>query len=180
MDRGLEQHLRDLVRDSRLWCALGIVTAIDEHDAWGYRLTVTLQPLALEVHARPGQAGCGSDGRGVWVPFEVDAEVFLHFPGGDVNRAVAYHGPTSTPALPPTGWANDHVEIVHDGGLEVRNTQGAPIQKVVTEDLLADLAAYVAEVATAITGVGGTAPPSSVDFASSLGTAYRSAALETE
>lgn len=179
MERGPEQSLRDLARDGREWLSLGVVTAIEDHDAWGIRLDVTLVPSGRTVQARPGFTACGSSGKGAWVPFEVDAEVLVLLPDGDPNRAVAFHGPTSSPQRPPSGWDNDRVEIVHGGGLEVRATEGASVQKVVTEDLLPDLLTIMTELQSVLSGLGLTLP-SMAQFLLDLAVAYRSTALKTE
>lgn len=179
MRRGGEQGLRDLTADGRVWLSLGVVTAIETHDAWGYLLAVTLQPGGLQVQARPGFTGCGSSGSGAWVPFEVDAEVIILAPDGDLNRAVAIHGPTSSPAKPPTGWSNNKVEIVHGGGLEVRASQGATVRPVVTEGLLPDLLTIMTELQGVLLGLGLTLP-SMAQFLIDLALVYRSSALKTE
>jgi len=177
-DRPLQSRLQDLVADGRTWAELGIVTAVQADDAVGYLLVVEL-PDGRAVEARLVALSCGGSGAGVWVPVSVGAEVVILYPRGDRHAAVALPGPTSSPAKPPTGWANDKVEVVHEGGIEVRTAEGADVQRVVLEEILADLQTALTEVQVGLAGLGIPTTQLSA-LILKLPTEYRSAALQTE
>ena len=180
MSRGIQRGLADLLGESPAACYVGIVTAVETHAAWGHLLTVTLQPEGLEVQARPGHLSTGSAGGGVYVPFEVDAEVLVLLPGNDPNRAVALHGPASTSAPIPTGWNNDSVLVQHSGGLEVRGSNAGVMHAVVLETLLGDLANALTELAAGVTSGSPTPTPTTTALVAALATGYRSGKLTTE
>lgn len=178
-DRDLGRLLRELGNDGRTWVEVGVVSAIEEHDQLGYVLTVTL-PDGREVEARLVALSCGGDGAGVWVPVVAGAEVVLWYPAGDRNRALALPGPTSSPAKPPSGWANNRIEVVHAGGLEVRAAEGATVKAVVIEDLLADLASALTEIQAGLAAIPYPTHPYLDALILALPTGYRAAALRTE
>jgi len=178
MDRSLQRSLRSLAGADDESVLAGVVSAVEDHDTWGYALSVTL-PDGREILARPVALACGSAGRGVWVPVEVGAEVIVLCPGGDPNRAIAIPGPVSEPQAPPTGWARDRVEVVHQGGTRIRLTQAGVAQPVVTADLLADLQAALTELQAAATALG-LPTVNTAALVAALPAGYRSAALEVE
>lgn len=179
MSRGIHRGLTDLLGPASPACYVGVITAIEAHAAWGHLLSVTLQPDGLEVQARPGHLSTGSAGGGVYVPYEVGAEVLVLLPGNDPNRAIAMHGPASTSAPIPAGWDNDRVLVQHSGGLEVRGSNAGLTQAVVTEDLLPDLIGVFTEV-VAIGAAAFVPTPNTSALLTSLVAGYRSSKLTTE
>jgi phage baseplate assembly protein gpV len=179
---GTQRALAELVQDNRGWVALGQVTAVEAHDAWGYLLTVTLQPSGAECQARPVHAGAG-DARGDFWPVDVDDEVLVLFPDGDPNRAVALVGVTSAAAGIPSSWDNAQPQFVHPSGKEFRTSESASVQALVTEDLLAKIAALAGEVAAIGAGIpsGSAVPtPTASELFTMAPTAYRTVALKSE
>lgn len=179
MSRGLARELRSLVGEAPASVHVGVVTAIEAHDAWGHVLTVELQPEGTTVLARPGHPGTGSAGGGVYIPFELDAEVLVLLPAGDPNRAVALHGPASSAQPIPSGWNNDRVLVQHSAGLEVRGSDVGVVQAVVTEDLLGQLSGVLTEIA-AIGVASAVLTPNTTALLATIGTGYRSAKFSTE
>lgn len=149
---GIERLLRQLAADGLAWVDLATVDSVEEHDAHGYLLNLVLQPAGIEVQARPLWLMGGAQGEGIYFPIAADDEVVVLFPGGDRNRAVALVGPPSTPAQPPDGWANDKIELVHSGGIEIRAAEGAEVEAVLqAAPFQADLHAYQSALETFMT-----------------------------
>lgn len=176
---GLEASLRDLVGNGRSWAHLGQVTAVEDSADYGFLLDVTLQPSGVEVQCRPVWSMGGEQGEGIYTPIAVDDEVLVIVPDGDLNRALAWPGPPSGPNRPPVGWLNDLISLVHSGGMEVRSSETALVQAVVTEDFLVALVTALTEISTLLTGLG-LATPITTQLVADLATLYRSAALRTE
>lgn len=180
MSRGIQRGLADLLGPTPPSCYVGTITAIDAHTAWGHVLTVTVQPDGMQVQARPGHLSVGSAGGGVYVPYEVGAEVLLLLPGGDPNRAVALHGPASTEAPIPTGWDNDSVLVQYSGGMQVRGSNAGVMRALVLETFLGDLANALTELAAGVTSGTPTPTPTTTALIASMATGYRSGKLTTE
>jgi len=177
-ERGTEETLRELVGEGPSWVAIGTVESIEEHDAWGYLLDLVLRSSGGEVQARLAAWGAG-DRTGAWFPVAVGDEVLVLFPDGDPNRAVAVPGLPSEAARVPTGWNNDHVEIVHSGGMKVRTTDGATTSKVLLETMCSPLKNGLTE-ASAFMKAWGVPAPQLDALIAALPTSYRSGALETD
>lgn len=180
-DEGLQRTLAELTRDGRVWVELGQVVGVKTHSSYGYLLDIVLRPSGMEVQARPLWAVGAAQGEGIYWPVAVDDEVLVFCPGGDYNRAVALAGPTSSPAKPPTGWSNGHIELLHSGGVVVRASPGNGVEKVLkAETFDADAAAALGEVATLLQGLG-LPTPNLTSFVTKLtaGT-YRSSSLSAE
>lgn len=101
----LQSGLQELTRDTRSWVSLGVVTAVEEHAAWGYLASVTLHPSGREIQARI--VGWGP----VYVPVVVDQEVAVIFPDGDANGALILPGLPSQAAPVPSNWSNASVRV---------------------------------------------------------------------
>jgi phage baseplate assembly protein gpV len=153
---GLAESLRRLVNTQGPPVEVGVVTAVDPSDHFGYLLTVRLEPSQRVAQARPLWANGGATGDGVFWPVAVGDEVVVLAPGGDWNRAVALAGPTSGPNLPPASWENDAlvlacsdggVEVL--GGLEVRDVAADTVKAVqIAETFLPDLSGFMTTLDT--------------------------------
>lgn len=178
-DGGLHRALDRLLDRGAAWVDLGVITAIEEHDSYGYLLTVSLQPEGAEVQARPVWLMGGAQGEGIYSPIAVDDEVVVLLPAGDRNRAIALVGPPSGPSKPPAGWANDRISMVHSGGTEVRLAEAATVERVVVESLLTDLQSMLTELAAGLTTLG-VPTPTTDSTLPQMATGYRSASLSTD
>lgn len=176
---GMARALRDLVGPSPVTVELGTITAVDSSDAYGWLLTVTIQPAGVDVLARPMWLMGGAQGEGIYSPLAVGDEVLLLYPGGDRNQAVAIAGPPSGPSLPPSGWANDRIALIHTGGVESMLAEGATVEAAVLESLLPDLSASVAELAGLLKGLG-LPTPTTDQFVLDLAAGYRAASLRSD
>ncbi len=153
---GLAESLRRLVNTQGPPVEVGVVTAVDPSEHFGYLLTVRLEPSQRVAQARHLWANGGATGDGVFWPVAVGDEVVVLAPGGDWNRAVALAGPTSGPNLPPTSWENDAlvlacsdggVEVL--GGLEVRDVAADTVKAVqIAETFLPDLSGFMTTLDT--------------------------------
>ena len=176
---GMERTLRDLVGPAPMTVELGTIKALDAHDSYGWLLTVTIQPSGVDVQARPLGLMGGAQGGGIYSPLAVGDEVLLLYPGGDKNQAVAIAGPPSGPSLPPSGWANDRIALVHSGGVESMLAEGAAVEAAVLESLLPDLSASVAELSGLLKGLG-LPTPTTDQFVMDLAAGYRAASLRSD
>ncbi len=177
--RNLQASLRALADSGRSWAHLGQVTAVTTHEDYGYLLDVVLRPSGVEVQARPVWWMGGAQGEGIYAPIAVDDEVVVVVPDGDLNRALAWPGPPSSPSKPPSGWSNDRIELVHAGGVQVRSAEGNDVEAVVLESLLPDLQNALTEVQSALAALG--LPTTQLaNLLANLPTGYRSTALKTE
>ena len=143
---GIEDALRDLTRDERAWVQVGTVVERVAHSSWGVALRVRVQPRGVVVVVRPLYLGAD-----VLTPFEVDSEVVLLCPGGDLNRAIALGQPASSPVKEPSDYAHDEVLIRRE--TTVRTADTAPVEPVVTGEIvgpLVDVATAVGKLATAV------------------------------
>jgi phage baseplate assembly protein gpV len=178
--RGAQRALRELADDGRTTLEIGTITEIATHAAWGYLLTLEIEPDGREVQARPIYAGAGASTGSFWPVAEGD-EALVLCPGGDVNRAMAICGLTSSQATPPSDWDNDQPQETHANGRHFRTAEAAAVQKVVTEDFLSDLIGVFTEIESI--GAAMTPPVATTNTAAmkaQLGTAFRSSAIETE
>lgn len=178
MGRGVERSVAAMATDNRGWFAIGLVSAIEEHADLGYLLTVTLQPSGREIQAR-------LVGRRLLLPVATDDEVFVAFPDGDPNRAIAWPSELASSAAPlPSSWSNAGVQVVDPDGLQVRKSESATVQALVTEDVLPKiqgLATEVVSIAGALASLGITlSTTNATQLAGMLSTQYRTAALESE
>jgi phage baseplate assembly protein gpV len=176
----MEQRLRDLVRDGRAWVHVGTVDSVEEHAAFGFLVNCTIRPDGRECQARLLSPGGGA-GRGSFSPVEEGDEVLLLLPEGDPNKAVAIGGLSSRANPIPSGADNGHLEIVQPGGVKVRTTEAAVVQKVVLVTILPDLQAALTEVQVALAALG--LPTTQLAaFITQLSTppTYRSGGFETE
>ena len=98
---------------------LGTVESVEESEAFGRLLNVTVRPSGRTLQARPVVYGAGEN-RGAWWPIAADDEVLVLLPQGDNNRAVALLGLPSKAAPPPDGWDNTRPVIAHPDGMDVR------------------------------------------------------------
>jgi phage baseplate assembly protein gpV len=158
--------------------AVGLVTAADADSDRGYLLTVELQPSGREVLAR-------LVGRRFLLSAAVGDEVLVLFPDGDPNRAVAFPAElVSSAAGLPSSWTNGGPQVVDAAGLEVRTSESASVQKVVTEDILTKIAGLAGEVvalAGALSSLGiVVATTNATQLVAMLPTQYRTAALRSE
>lgn len=141
---GLRHTLNRLGPPARPCVLLGQITAIASSTSYGYLLTVKLQPDGDTVEARPVYLTGGAQGEGGYLPMAVNDEVLIFLPGGDRNQAMAFPGPSSREALPPTGWGNNRIELVHSGGVVTRTSPGAVAQPVLQATTFqADLAGFL-------------------------------------
>lgn len=147
---GLAESLRRLVNTQGPPVEVGVVTAVDPSDHFGYLLTVRLEPSQRVAQARPLWANGGATGDGVFWPVAVGDEVVVLAPGGDWNRAVALAGPTSGLNLPPASWENDALLLACGdgvqvrGGLEVRSAPADAVKSVqIAETFLPDLSGFL-------------------------------------
>ena len=179
---GIEDALRDLTRDERAWVQVGTVVERVAHSSWGVALRVRVQPRGVVVVVRPLYLGAD-----VLTPFEVDSEVVLLCPGGDLNRAIALGQPASSPVKEPSDY--DHTIVLVRREATVRTSDAAPVEPVVTGEIvspLSSLAAAVGKLGTAVNGlVPGTLTPQELadiaDFVvSAEAGAYKSPALNAE
>lgn len=156
MAGGIDAQLQRIAGPGAPSVATGVVTKIETHESYGYLLTVRIQPGDENdlVQARLCASGSGA-GQGIYWPVAVGDEVLLVFPDGDRMRAVAIPGLTSGAAKPPSGWNNDHVEVVQPNGMTVRRTEGANTSPVVTATILPELLKFVNAV---IVATGGGSP----------------------
>lgn len=153
---GLAETIRQIVDIQGPPVEVGVVTAVSASDAFGYLLTVRLEPSQRVVQVRPLWANGGATGDGVFWPIAVEDEVVVLAPGGDWNRAVALAGPTSGPNLPPASWENEAlvlscsdggVEVL--GGLEVRSVAADTVKSVqIAETFLPDLSGFLTALDT--------------------------------
>ena len=176
--KGIERSIAALANEGVGWVALGVVTEAEAHSSLGYLLTITLQPSGRQVQARLA-------GRRFLLAAEVDDEVLVMFPDGDQNRGVAFPAELVSSAAPlPSSWSNGGPQIVDADGLQIRTSESASIQKVVTEDILPRIAG-MATTQIAITGAlaafGITITPTDASqLAAMTPTQYRTAALQSE
>ena len=123
--RGVREALQAIVEDNRGWIAVGQVTAVETHAAWGFLFTVALRPSGQPIQARLAAMGAGA-GAGMLWPVAVDDEVLVLLPDADPNRAVILPGLASTAAAIPADWTNATVRVeAVDRDVEVRAGQGA-------------------------------------------------------
>lgn len=138
MAGGPDAKLRN-IQGTTPYVLVGIITEIEEHADFGYLLTVEVQPGdGRVIQARLCALGSGNR-KGMFWPVEVGDEVLVLLPDGEPHRAVALPGLVSGAAAPPASWGNDHVEVVHANGMEVRRTDGAPTSAVVLATILPEL-----------------------------------------
>jgi len=175
---GTQRSLQELVRDGRTTLEIGTITEIETHTAWGYLLTLEIEPDGREVQARPAYPATGAATGFFWPVVEGD-EALVLCPGGDVNRAIAICGLTSSQATPPSDWDNEQPQATHAKGMHFRTVEAAPVQKVVTEDMLTDLIGVFTEIESIGTAAG-VATPNTIAMKAQLATAFRSSAVETE
>ena len=116
--------LRKLVRDQRLWCALGVVVQPEgalhfDLDGEDLLVEVELQPSQVDVTCRVGSA-FGGPNLGLWQVPPVGAEVAVLLPEGELDFQPTVVAVLSSGAL-PDGVAQNTVVIaeakvlVHDG-----------------------------------------------------------------
>jgi len=172
--RGTEQTLRSLVGEGPAYVQVAQVTGISTHASWGYLLDLVVRPGGQELQAR-----LLGFGEAAWTPVSVDDEVLVLLPDGDPNRAVALPGLPSAAAPVPSSFGNDHLDLVHSGGLEARTTAAATVQAVVVESLLGDLQTALTEIQGALAALG-IPLPNTATFLAQLPTQYRSAAIQSE
>ena len=170
-----QRSVEALAADGRGWVAVGLVTAADADSDRGYLLTVELQPSGREVLAR-------LVGRRLLLSAAVGDEVLVLFPDGDPNRAVAFPAElVSSAAGLPSSWTNGGPQVVDSAGLEVRGAAADTVQKVVTEDILAQIAGMAGEIialAGALSALGVTVPTAtSTPLVAMTPTQYRAANL---
>lgn len=175
----LRRSLRGLARDRRVWLATGTISRV-EHDAeWGVRLFVTAYvPDKREVEARPAYPGNGSAG-GDFPVFAEDDEVLLFFPGGDLNAALAMHGPVSQPQRPqlidtaglpslPSLYQNDKHVVTSVPVHFWKPSDGIPrfSREVLLRPALADLAGVLEALSNMLTALNTAfTPPGTVNAA---------------
>lgn len=179
---GTEDLLRELTRDEREWLQVGTVLERVAHPSWGVALRVRVQPRGAVVVARPLYTGGD-----ILTPYEVDSEVLLLCPGGDINRAIALGQPASSPVKEPSDY--DHTIVLVRREATVRTSDAAPVEPVVTGEIvspLSSLATAVGKLGTAVNSlVPGTLTPQELaDIAafvvSAEAGAYKSPALNAE
>lgn len=108
-----------MLRDNDGHVATGVVSAVEQHDSWGWLATVILQPSQREIQARV--LGWGP----VYVPVVVDQEVAVFFPDGDTNAAILLPGLPSEAAPVPSDWDNASVRVeAGDRPVEIAAGQG--------------------------------------------------------
>lgn len=130
------------------WVEIGAITAIDDDDDTGHRITVEVgaQPLSCRPFYLGANAGAGDFAR-----FVVGSEALVLLPGGDPNAAVAIVGGANREAKPPDDFAHDRRIIVDPGGTSIRETADEATQRVVVQEFLADLSTMLGDANTAIT-----------------------------
>lgn len=179
---GTEDLLRELTRDEREWLQVGTVVERVAHPSWGVALRVRVQPRGAVVVARPLYTGGD-----ILTPYEVDSEVLLLCPGGDINRAIALGQPASSPVKEPGDY--DHTIVLIRRETTVRTSDAAPVQPVVTGEIvgpLVDVASAVGKLAAAVNTLApGTLTTGEIAAVAALVTAgnaggYRSPALSAE
>ncbi len=118
--------LGDLLKDGRVWTAVGVVTQPDGEDTWyaiedgDLWVEVELVPSRLDLTCRWGVAGGGA-GLGIWTVPPVGTEVAVLVPDGEVDFMPTIVGCMSTGSL-PNGVAENVIVIaasskvlIHDG-----------------------------------------------------------------
>lgn len=101
----MQRELQHMLRDNDGHVSTGVVSAVEQHDSWGWLATVALQPSQREVQARV--LGWGP----VYVPVAVGAEVAIFFPDSDTNAAILLPGLPSEAAPVPSDWDNASVRV---------------------------------------------------------------------
>ena len=117
--------LRRLVRDQRLWCALGVVVAPDDGglhfdlDGEDLLVEVEIQPSQLDLTCRLGSP-FGGPNLGLWQVPPVGAEVVVLLPEGEIEFQPTIVAVLSSGALPADVAENTVViaeaqVLIHDG-----------------------------------------------------------------
>ena len=176
----MQSKLQELATEGMAWVSLGQVTAVEAHDSYSYLLTLSLVDDGRTVQARPMWLMGGRQGEGVYSRIEVGDEAVVLMPSADPNRAVALIGPASGPAKPPSGWANDKLELVDRGGVEVRTAEGATVQPVLLADLDTNLANALTEISALLKILGLPTPVTDTLVSQLNALNWRSAALKAE
>ena len=152
--KGVRRGAAELLGERDL-AATAQVTAIESHPDFGYLLTCRTRPGDQEVQARlqfPGARG----GLGIFWPVAVDDEVLVVFPDGEINRAIAIPGVSSSQAKPPDDWGNDTIRIEGGADLDVEIVaDGVRLGTATATDpvaLKSLVEAQLAALKTAITG----------------------------
>lgn len=178
MDNGIQRSLEALVDTGRVWVSVGTVSAIESHPTLGLLADVTFLSRDGECQARIVYAGA------LLSPVSVDDEVLVLIPEGDENAAVAIAGLFSKPSPAPSCFDNTTPQVVHPNGVELRTSESAIVAPVVTEALLADLSASIAELASRVSAAGFPVDPAptgpTTSLIANLATAYRTAAIKSE
>lgn len=137
----------------------GIVTAVEEDDAWGRRLSVELDD-GRTVHAQPWYLGTGA--RGVFPDIKA-GDVCLAIPvNGNARDWIALVGGCFESSSPPNEVRNSTATLLYGPAVEARSAGGEQVQGVVVRQFLNDLSATVGDAIDALTPVATSTPPTDV------------------
>lgn len=101
----MQHNLQHLLRENDGHVSIGVVSAVEQHDSWGWLATVTLQPSQREIQARI--LGWGP----IYVPVAVGQECACFFPDSDTNAAILLPGLPSEAAPVPSDWDNASIRV---------------------------------------------------------------------
>jgi hypothetical protein len=121
----VQRTLQEAIGPGPVYVELATIDSVESHTAYGYLLNCTTRPGGLKIQARP-LFGV----RGVAARWSTNDAVLLLIPAGDPNRALAIGGLTSLAQSISSTAANDHLDILDAGGVQVRKTNGAVIEAV--------------------------------------------------
>ena len=158
----LHQALREAIGPTPVSVSLATIDSIESHSAYGFLLNCTIRPDGRKVQARPLFAGKGISDR-----WSTNDPVLLLLPEGEPNRALAVGGLNDLQRPKSSTADNTHIDVLDDGGMEVRKTDGATVEKVLKgETYQGDLDGYLSAVDTLMAAITAafatwslTAPP---------------------
>ena len=114
-----------MLRDNDGHVSTGVVSAVEQHDSWGWLATVILQPSQREVQARV--LGWGP----IYVPVAVGDEAAIFFPDSDTNAAILLPGLPSEAAPMPSDWENSSIRV-EAGNQPVEVAAGTSTRALIT------------------------------------------------
>lgn len=137
----------------------GVVTRVEDDDAWGRRLTVELDD-GRTVHAQPLHVGTGA--RSVYVDVKVD-DLCVAIPiGGSARDWIAIVAGCFEASPPPDEVASSTATLLYGPTVEAREAGGDAVEGVVLRSFLDDLSTHLGDVANAATTVAGSTPPATL------------------
>lgn len=103
---------------------------------------VLVVPSDHSIQARVLQFGQGT-GRGLFMGPKAGDECIVLYPGNRENSAIAVTGLGNNKSPHPSSADGLKAVLLHDGGIELRDADGATVRRVVHDELLSQLATYL-------------------------------------